>query len=96
MSSGKTPPPEGGHVIGCDCSCEIPSSQPDSTTHRPDVWDAEAIEALGHYHDYILESLKDNFNKVMTLACQAAVVEQENSLGNERSQTDRRQQRRRQ
>ena len=81
---------------GCACSCEATGSQPDSTTQRPAVWDAEAIDALGHYHRYMLESLKDNFDKVMTLARQAVAVEQEKALGRKSTQAGRRQQGRQQ
>ena len=95
MSSEKTPPPEVGEVHGCGCSCGAPDPRPDSTTQRqhPAVWDAEAIDALGHYHRYMLESLKDNFDKVMTLARRAAAVEQEKTLYCKSTQAGRRQQR---
>ena len=77
---------------GCGCSCGATGSQPDSTTQQPAVWDAEAIDTLGHYHRYMMESLKDNFDKVMTWARQAAAVEQEKTLSKERTQAGRRQQ----
>ena len=78
MSSEKTPPPEVGEVNECGYSCGAPGIRPDSTTQsqRPATWDAESIEALGHYQRYMLEALKDNFNKVMDLARLAAAVEQ--------------------
>ena len=81
MSSEETPPPQEDGIHGCGCSCETPV-QPDSTTqrHRPTTWDTESLEAFNEYNKYMLESLKNNFERVMALARRVAAVEQERAL----------------
>ena len=91
MSSKKTTPPQedGGRGSGYRCMQQavLVPPQPDSSTQqRPDSstqqhpntsWDKETLEVFQAYNQYVLESLQDNFDRVMVIAQQVTAAEHE-------------------
>ena len=86
MSSKKTTPPQedGGRGSGCHCMQQagLVPTQPDSSTQqRPNTsWDKETLEVFKAYNRYVLESLQDNFDRVMAIAQQVTAAEHERDV----------------
>ena len=81
MSSEQTPRLQEG-AEGLKQQAELTLAHPDSTTqqHPSQSWDKETLEVLRAYNRYVMESLQDNFDRVMAIAQQVTAAEHERHI----------------